>query len=157
MTVSLAFILGTAGTALILAALVLTIRLLGQKLAGRDKDEVDYLPLIMGRWVALVGLVATVVIYVATTWPTFDMEYHSFRPVAGTVAAVESRFLGGSDSTTQNYAVRFDGSDQIYRCDDTRCALLKPGDHLELSCIREWQYASTDGYACRFIASRPAS
>jgi hypothetical protein len=52
------------------------------------------------------------------------------------------------------YAVRMTGSDQIYRCDDSRCSLLKPGDELSLWCIREWQQASTPGYDCNFGDSR---
>lgn len=82
-------------------------------------------------------------------WP-LDMEYHQWRRVSGPVAAVQARMMGdGSGGTTQQYAVRYvDGRQR--RCDDTRCSLLRPGDDLTLWCIREWQWAAEDGYACRY-------
>lgn len=102
---------------------------------------------------SFVAAVATLGIYVAATWPTFDMQYHSYKQVSGSVQAVSSRFLGDGKSTTQNFAVTIAGHD--YRCDDTRCALVKVGDTLTLSCIREWQYAGTSGYDCNFVSDEP--
>jgi len=102
-------------------------------------------------------LVVTLAVYFLATWPTFNMEYHSYHQVGGVVSDVQARFLAGeSGGSTQNFAVQFEGSDQVYRCDDTRCALIKQGDYLALSCIRDWQWAagSTDGYGCQFVSSR---
>lgn len=79
----------------------------------------------------------------------YDMQYHRYKHVEGTVSSIEARMLADGKATTQQYAVRFDGG-SIYRCDDSRCALVRPGDTLSLWCIREWQYASTSGWRCRF-------
>lgn len=92
-------------------------------------------------------------IFTAMTWPPFNSEYHSYKQVSGVVTEVQGRLVGEDRSTNQVFAVRLAGSDQIYRCDDTRCALLKPGDTLTLWCMREWQQASTPGYVCNFGAS----
>jgi hypothetical protein len=85
----------------------------------------------------------------------YDMQYHRYKHVEGTVSSIEARMLADGDGTTQNYAVRFE-TDDTYRCDDSRCSLVKPGDQLSLWCIREWQYASTSGWGCRFDKSRRA-
>lgn len=94
--------------------------------------------------------VAAVVMFTAGAWPPFNMDYHQYRSVHGTVAEVQDRFLGGEHGSTQLFAVRLAGSDQVYRCDDTRCSLLKPGDEVWLWCKREWQQASTPGFVCNF-------
>lgn len=81
----------------------------------------------------------------------FDMEYHSYRPVSGVVDSTNSRFMtNGSSGTSQKFAIRFQGSDQIYGCNDTRCSLAEKGDKLALKCERIWQYASVGGYDCRY-------
>jgi hypothetical protein len=103
---------------------------------------------------SVVAIVATVGITAAALYP-YDMQYHQWRSVSGTVAQVDVRMQSDGSATSQNYAVRLtDG--QTYRCDDTRCSLLKPGDTVSLKCIREWQYASTSGWGCRFVSSVPS-
>ena len=106
------------------------------------------------RGMGVLWIVGTFVIcgalLVANNFP-FDMAYHSYRPVSGTVASVGSRLVDtGSNSTETKYVVTFKGSSQAYACLDTRCALVKPGDHLQLMCIRTWQYASVPGYDCNY-------
>lgn len=101
------------------------------------------------------GLIAliTIAIYVFATWPPFDMRYHTYRYIGGTISAISPRLLSDGKSTTESFAVQF-GSDQTYRCDDTRCSLLKPGDALHLWCIRQFQWNATEGYQCNFADSR---
>jgi hypothetical protein len=83
-------------------------------------------------------------------WP-YDMAYHSYRPVSGTVAEVNRRQVStGDNGFEEKIAIRLTSSDQIYGCTDTRCALAKKGDHIALSCIRTWVYASVPGYDCRY-------
>lgn len=107
-------------------------------------------------WPSLIILVCTIA---ATAWGMYpyDMQYHRYRHVTGTVDKVEARMLADGDATTQQYAVRYRETSETYRCDDSRCSLLKPGDHLELWCIREWQYASTSGWGCRFDRTTPTA
>lgn len=83
----------------------------------------------------------------------FDAEYHQWRKVSGVVEDSGSRLLASSDgkATEQKIVVRFAGSDLDFGCQDTRCALIKKGDTLDLKCKRAWQYQSVSGYDCRFI------
>lgn len=98
----------------------------------------------------LLVLLVTIGIFIVATWPLFDMEYHSYKLVNGQVAESQSRLLAEGKGTTQNFAVMLAGTNDIYRCDDTRCSLLKPGDHIWMWCIREWQQAATPGYVCNY-------
>lgn len=91
-------------------------------------------------------------------WPPFDMEYHRYKPVDGTIDQIQARMVGDGDGgTTQMFAVRFRGVGTMYRCDDSRCSLLKSGDRLWLRCIREWQYAAESGWKCNYVRSEQAS
>lgn len=99
-------------------------------------------------------LAVTLIITGLAMWP-WTAEYHQWRPVSGTVTAVDSRLLSAGDrgGTDQKFAVRLAGSTQEYGCADTRCSLVKPGQHLELECKRVWQYAGTPGYDCAYVRS----
>ncbi len=113
-------------------------------------DHEDQVPL---RWLRKVlALLAVVVVagFAIGLWP-YKWEYHSYQQVAGNVADISARFRVDGQATSQSFAIRFQGRSQIYRCDDTRCALIKPGDRLVLRCIREYQWASVSGYGCVFV------
>ncbi|WP_025358364.1 hypothetical protein [Kutzneria albida] len=105
-------------------------------------------------WTGSIALFHTLLITGIVMFP-WTAEYHQWRPVGGTLSEVQSRLIsaGSNGGSNQKFAVRFTGSKQEYSCEDTRCALLKPRQHLELSCIREWQYAGTPGYACQYVRS----
>ena len=79
----------------------------------------------------------------------YSSEYHQWRPVSGTVQAVSHRLISTGDKTmSERYVVKIDG--QPFGVDDTRAGLLKPGDHVDLACKKEWQYAAESGWACRW-------
>jgi hypothetical protein len=82
-------------------------------------------------------------------WP-YSAEYHQWRTTTGTVQAVGSRLLGDGTGTTQRFVVTLAGIGQR-SCDDTRCAEVKVGDRLTLSCKRAWQYSGTPGYDCNYL------
>lgn len=103
---------------------------------------------------AALAMVAIVAITGFAMWP-WTAEYHEWQPVAGTVTDTSSRLLGDDKSTSQYYAMEING--QTYRCDDTRCATVKTGDHLDLTCKREWQFAGTPGWDCNFVDTTPAT
>lgn len=145
--ISIGYVVGTVIALLALVAIVVVAAWLG---AGLNSGERR--PIHIG---AVLAVVLTIGLWVWGTWPSLNMDYHTFRSVSGTVVANEARMLAdGNGGTTQNFAVRLDDG-QTYRCDDTRCSLVKPGDHLELSCMKEWQYAATPGDVCRFVNTRP--
>lgn len=85
-------------------------------------------------------------------WP-YDMRYHRYEHVSGTIEAIEKRILpsGAGDSIEEKYAVKFKGQDTLYGCLDTRCSVKKVGDQLDLNCIRVWEWASNHGYDCKFL------
>lgn len=87
----------------------------------------------------------------AVLWP-WDMQYHQWRMTEGKIATANSRILSGDNGPDEQYVIKFlDGRQR--RCDDSRCASLKPGDYVRLWCIREWQWASEPGWGCRWGGS----
>lgn len=85
----------------------------------------------------------------------YKAEYHQWRSTSGVVAEVNKRLVSDGDKgMNEKIVVRYKDSDGAYGCEDTRCALLKVGDTLDLKCKRAWQYASVSGYDCRFVSRR---
>lgn len=112
------------------------------KLIRSDQDDA----VIVGF--LLVGvLVGAGILY----WP-WKVEYHHWQHVAGQVKQVQSRFLSKDHGTEQRFVVVFTDN-RIRSCDDTRCSLLKPHDHLDLSCKRKWQWTGTPGWDCNYVRS----
>lgn len=85
-------------------------------------------------------------------WP-FAAEYHQWREVSGTVQQIDKRLIGSGDKMEDKFVVRFTDGGLQFGCDDTRCASVREGDSLTLSCKRAWQYTGTDGYDCRFVST----
>lgn len=105
----------------------------------------------IGRWVFSILLVILLIGAPLGSFP-WSMQYHRYQYKTGTVVDVSSRILGGdSASPSQKFVVRF-GPNEEFGCNDTRCALIKVGDIVELSCLRIWQYNGTDGWDCDFVA-----
>lgn len=99
-------------------------------------------------------LVVSIAFFVLVWWP-FDMDYHKWHPVAGTVAQVDKRLIGtGESGLGEVYLITYKDNEQQYRCDDTRCAGVAPGDELDLMCKPDFQWASTHGWSCRFYELR---
>ncbi|WP_159540834.1 hypothetical protein [Aeromicrobium sp. 9AM] len=106
---------------------------------------------IIASWASL-GIAIVVTIIAAWGFYPYSAEYHQWRTVSGDVTDVNSRILStGKSSINQRFVVEIDG--QAYGCDDTRCASVKVGDVLTISCKREWQYAGVDGYGCNFVSN----
>ena len=100
-------------------------------------------------WTCVAAATLTVLIAAASFYP-WKAEYHQWQGIQGEIQSISSRFLGGDNSTTQRFVVRFkDGT--VRSCDDTRCALYAAGDTLQLSCKREWQFSGTDGWSCNYV------
>lgn len=84
-------------------------------------------------------------------------EYHSWRPVSGTVAQIDSRLISdGSGRVDQKFVVSFVGDPTQYGVIDTRGAAVKVGDHLDISCVKRWQQTGSHGYDCAFTDLRKA-
>jgi hypothetical protein len=108
-------------------------------------------------------IAAALAIIIGSALPSIGMypykgEYHQWRDVSGTVEKIDKRLIAHDKSMEDKFVVRFANSGgRQFGCDDTRCASVDPGDWLKLSCKRVWQYTGTDGYDCRFSATRAAS
>lgn len=104
-------------------------------------------------WARLWGGVAAVIILGITGFIDFPFSapYHEYQVVSGKVQSVESRLIASNESgggTTQVFPVQIGG--QTYKCDDTRCAQLKPGSDVTLLCIKEWEFNGTPGFECNW-------
>lgn len=116
-------------------------------MAGYD-DELQWFGFIGGCLASLAALVLLVI----GLYP-FDSQYHKWTTKTGTVAEVNRRMIANSDDggTDQKFVIRFTSGTQEYGCNDTRCALVKKGDKVQLSCKRVWQYSGTDGWDCNYL------
>ncbi len=155
--ISLAFVVAIIMTAVVMLAAAGMVAF-GRRLrrtAHRSASEADRQ--FVGSWFIGFGIVIAVFTAGGAAWGFFpyDMQYHQFTRVEGRVESVQPRFLGGNGTTTQQFAIRLAGGG-TYRCDDSRCALVKADDTIRLWCIREWQYAATPGWVCRFDDNEPA-
>lgn len=107
------------------------------------KDDFDNPIQIGTKWILSVLACLPLTVWLLGTWPTLNMDYHAWHPVSATVLEVQPRLL----EQTTVYAYRLDNGLDI-RCEDTRCALAHPGDHVDLWCIRSWQGAAVPGWIC---------
>jgi hypothetical protein len=111
-------------------------------------------------WLGGVGALMIVLIIGGLCFFPFKGEYHHWQNISGTVTSTNSRFLANSDGkgTSQKFVVTFDGApDQQFGCNDTRCATVRKGDDLTITCKRSWQWFGTPGYDCNFVSLRRAS
>ncbi len=103
-----------------------------------------------GLAAGVIGLaVAWALVTAGFCWP-WDMQYHRWEKTEGVVYQSVGRLVGtDGGGSTEQFVVQFrDG--RVRRCDDSRCSGLVPGLTLSLWCIRDWQWASTPGYKCRY-------
>lgn len=61
---------------------------------------------------------------------------------------IDKRMVKDGSGMSERYAVTINGT--VYGVDDTRASTLREGSHVQLSCIKEWQWAASDGYGCRW-------
>lgn len=117
---------------------------------ARSQDRAGLAGFSIGGFVVL----ALVVVGSLFALYPYSGEYHSWRVHEGTVAQIASRLVASGEKgggTDQKFVVTFKGSSQEYGVVDTRAALVKPGDHLQITCIRRHQWgAGVDGYDCRW-------
>lgn len=139
--ISLAFVI-----AVIVALVVLALALVGMAigLAGGEPG--------IGFGCLAAGLV-WVLVTAGFCWP-WDMQYHRWTETRGVVASSYSRVLSTADGPSEMFVVKFSDG-RTRRCDDSRCAPLKPGDKLTLWCMRQWQWAGDPGWNCNFGQVRP--
>lgn len=123
--------------------------------AGRkDANERDFL------YGCAIGCIGVALVAVVATgffmWP-WKAEYHRWAAVEGKVTTVSSRLLpGASSGTEQKFVVVLDSHPGVaYGVQDTRAALLRPGDEVSLRCKRSYQYQAESGWDCRWNGGVP--
>ena len=138
---------------LIVVSLVVTVAAAMSWRSARTRGSFTDAPVLLAG-----GVVALLVLGIGTAvgFYPYKAEYHQFVTKVGTVESIKSRLLGSSDSFQQKFVVRYtDG--RLFGCEDTRCAVVKPGNTLTLACKRTWQYAGEDGYDCKYIRNEVRS
>lgn len=110
-----------------------------------DRDMARVLAILLAV-LSLAGLFTTA----AAMWP-YDSEFHQWRPVSGQVEDVSKRLIADGKAMSERYVVVI--GRQAFAVDDTRASLIETGDVVNLSCKREWEYASAPGWACRWNGS----
>lgn len=116
----------------------------GEGWQGEDKR--------LAGWVTLVLAILVTAFTAFAMWP-FKHDYHFWQDVSGQVERVDRRLVSvGEGSMEEKVVVVVDG--QPYGVRDTRAALLKKGDHVDLRCKRAYQWASTHGWDCRWGGDR---
>jgi hypothetical protein len=103
-----------------------------------------------GDWV-IGGLpvVAALVLIIAPLFGYYPYsgDYHRLQPVSGVVRTIDTR-----SQLSQDSVITYDAG-LVVRCDDSRCATVKPGQSLRLLCTKEHQFGSpqaADGWGCRW-------
>ena len=100
----------------------------------------------MASLFALPAIICPLVGFGIVGWSS---DYLTFKPVHGTVQEIASRQIADGKAMSTRYVAVIDG--QPYGIDDTRAALIKPGDTVSLNCTRQFVYGSQDnGYACNW-------
>lgn len=99
--------------------------------------------------VLLIGLPMAVLPLVGLSLVGFNSDYMSYKPVAGKVEQIASRQIADGKAMSQRFVFKING--QQYGIDDTRAALVKEGDTVNLNCTKEFVWGSTNnGYACNW-------
>lgn len=147
---SLGLIIGLITAGLIVAACALLAVIWYRAAENQDRWSIDDYK-VYAR-IAVTVAVVTVLVTAMFTFP-WEKQYHYWDDKAGVVAEIESRLLKDGDGMSEKFVVRYEGSTQEYGCEDTRCALVKPGDELTLRCMRVWEYSGTDGWDCSYVGS----
>lgn len=106
--------------------------------------------------IASLGLIAVSALAMVLAWFPFGAQYNRYVPVSGRVTNISSRFISdGSNSVNQRFVVTFANGLQR-SCDDSRCALVKPGGTLTVTCERDFQFnAPAEGWNCNFVSYKP--
>jgi hypothetical protein len=79
----------------------------------------------------------------------YNSDYLMYKPVAGKVDQIASRQIADGNGMSQRFVFQING--QPYGVDDTRAALVKEGDTVNLNCTKTFVWGSTNnGYACNW-------
>lgn len=113
----------------------------------RDHDEFGWSFVIGGALVALI----TVGVTGALMWP-WKHDYHFWVDKGGVVEQVSKRLVpAGEKSMQEKYVFVIDG--RPYGVLDTRAALVKVGDRVDIACKRAFEWGvpqSANGWDCKW-------
>lgn len=112
-----------------------------------------------GWWavgIAGICLVATVGVYVWSSWP-LAYEYHHWVDKEGKVAEINKRLVPAGDAGMQEkIVVRFQEGAGIYGITETRATLLKEGMNLHMRCKKAYDFGvnrGAHGWDCKYVSS----
>jgi len=147
---SLGVLIGSPIAALlILAALIAIVLILRRRIEVVDSYDRDSMRI--GLAIVSVFTLFLLLFIGALYWP-FSSEFHRYYKVSGPVSEVAKRQVAVDKAMQERYVLIIGG--RPYAVDDTRAALVKPGDVVTLNCKREWVYNSDSGWACNWAQAR---
>jgi hypothetical protein len=113
----------------------------------------------LAGWLAYVAAVVVVIFALSPAgFYPYSRDFHRWEPKTGVVRDTATRVFtedsGDSKTINQRIVVRFTDRNRfggdLFGCDDTRCAIIKPGERITLMCRHEWQWAADPGWVCRW-------
>lgn len=110
----------------------------------------DGFPAIVG---GAICLLITAGIWLWASWP-LAYDYHHWVDKKVTVTEVAKRQVSSDSGFYEKFVVK-DDTGAYYGIDDTRAALVKPGETLKLRCKKAYQFGidrSSHGWDCRWAA-----
>lgn len=114
-----------------------------------DYDDFRVWTWLVGGFCLLAGLLMLVLPLVGLSLVGFNGDYMAYKPISGQVQDIASRQIADGKAMSTRYVLMIDG--QPYGVDDTRAALVKEGDTVNLNCTKEFVWGSTNnGYACNW-------
>ena len=140
------------GVILLVAGLVIIVRL--TVWTHRHPDHRDTSDAGMLRLGVVVATLVIAVGLLVGMYP-YSSEYHQWRDVSGTAESIDKRLVSAGEGMSERFVITIDG--QPFGVDDTRAAAANEGDTVNLRCKKEWQYAASDGWGCRWHGVTPAT
>lgn len=144
-----AIILIPAGGLITLVALVILIAGMRHEPNGFGYDDFRLNAGFGGGTALVVGLLLLVFPLIGLSLVGFNGDYMAYKPISGQVQDIASRQIADGKGMSTRYVVQINGAP--YGVDDTRAALVKKGDTVNLNCVKEFVWGSTNnGYACNW-------
>jgi hypothetical protein len=104
---------------------------------------------VVGAFLVPGALVLAFITQIGFMMVGYNSDYMAYKPVSGKVEQIASRQIADGKGMSERFVFKING--QQYGVDDTRAALVKVGDTVNLNCTKQFVFGSTNnGYACNW-------
>ena len=129
----------------IVALIAVILLAIGIFLIWLDQDSYDGLAKMFGWFAVVIGaIVAVVSIFL---FMPYDIKYHQFYRVSGTIETVSNKFIDGSGELTGRTVIYLEGDDTPYVTSSSRLTSLQGAD-VDLTCTIAWEPYGLDTIYC---------